>query len=351
MDEPIGNGRDLLDLVTTLEAARTSGSLAALLETSERDGIAPIVAGYKHLAGRAAEPTPYRREHVRALALEATWPLRTPDCIFPAKLVRRSYRPGSDPEAEPQPSVAGVIARDRKLRVDQACAARYWGIGFRFEQPEDEALFESCLHQRSAVRLAQMLRNLDIVERNYYWKRSPHQILLPPRSAADFEHLIIDILNETEFVARHAPLAEDILEQTDIRVRMRSLQRHRGARVQVTAMVDPLFYQTKVASIRHIEELVVLSPATIAQYMHDRGEDIGPASALVAARASKVRTALEQALRRRHENPMGPAAAVPAEIRESIRRYVEGEAERSTREMRVREAIAGPRRGIPRGRL
>jgi hypothetical protein len=116
----------------------------------------------------------------------------------------------------------------------------------------------------------------------------------------------------------------------------------------VTATVDPLFYQSKVASIRHIDELVVLSPATIAQYMHEAGDDIGPASALVAARASKVRESLELALRRRHKHPLGPIAAVRAEIREATRRYVEAEAVRSTKEMRLREAHDGPHRKHPR---
>jgi hypothetical protein len=116
----------------------------------------------------------------------------------------------------------------------------------------------------------------------------------------------------------------------------------------VTATVDPLFYQSKVASIRHIDELVVLSPATIAQHMHKTGDDIGPASALVAARASKLRESLEDALRRRHQHPLGPVAGVPPEIREAIRQYVDLEAVRSTKEMRLREAQDGPRKPTAR---
>jgi hypothetical protein len=276
--------------------------------------------------------------------------LRDPEVVFRATLRKRLHRAATENSAGDEWYIAGVTAADAPLRADQACTARYWGIGFQFEDAADAALFEADLHRQCAVRLAQMLRDLDIVERNYHWKRSPHKILLPPRSAADFERLIIDILNEREHVARHAPLAEDILEQTDIRIRMAALQRHRGARVQVTATVDPLFYQNKVASIRHIDELVVLSPATIAQYMHATGDDIGPASALVAARASKVRESLEAALRRRHEHPLGPVAAVPPEIREAVRHYVQAEAVRSTNEMRLREAHDGPRRRVPRRR-
>jgi hypothetical protein len=350
MEEPLGNGRDLLELVTRLEAARTAGGLGPLLDGSATDGIAPILTSYKRLAGWAAEPTPYRSDHVRALALEATWPLRNPGVVFPAALRKRLRRAPPDPPAEECWLVTGVTAGNVTLRADQACAARYWGIGFRFDEPDDEALFEARLHRQCAVRLAQMLRDLDIVEHEYHWKRSPHRVLLPPRSAADFEHLIIDILNEREYVARHAPLAEDILEQTDVRVQMRKLNRRRGARVQVTATVDPLFYQSKVASLRHIDELVVLSPATIAQHMHKTGDDIGPASALAAARAGKVRESLEEALRRRHAHPLGPVAAVPAEIREAVREYVEAEAVRSTCEMRLRAAQNGPRRGKQRGR-
>src|SRR5215472_333343 len=68
MDDPLGNGRDLLELVIKLEEARTSGALAGALETPATDGIAPVLESYKRLAGRLSVPTPYRSEHVRSLA-------------------------------------------------------------------------------------------------------------------------------------------------------------------------------------------------------------------------------------------------------------------------------------------
>ena len=47
---------------------------------------------------------------------------------------------------------------------------------------------------------------------------------------------ILDILNEDERYARVAPLIEDFLEKTDLRVRYPRLKRKRGGRVQVTSI-------------------------------------------------------------------------------------------------------------------
>ena len=70
--------------------------------------------------------------------------------------------------------------------------------------------------------------------------------------------------NEHEHHARIAPLHEDFLEKTDIRVRYPGLKRRRGARIQVTQIADYELHDEKVSRIRASNEFVILSPRTLA---------------------------------------------------------------------------------------
>ena len=191
------------------------------------------------------------------------------------------------------------------------------------------------LNRYCSIQFAQMLRGLETIERRNIWKgATPPSSLLPSREGADFEHLMLDILNEHRDQARDASLVEDFLEKTDLRVHVGDLNRKRGARVQVTASLDPVHYQTKLAAIKRLEELVMLSPVSLAHFGDDN-------SATVTERASKIRKKLYMALKRRHESPLGPVSSVPESLREMVRKFVENEATRSTIAMRQREATHG----------
>ena len=82
-----------------------------------------------------------------------------------------------------------------------------------------------------------------------------------------FEHLILDILNEDDRHAKVAPLVEDFLEKTDLRVKYPGLRRKRGGRVQVTSIVAPELHETKLEAIKLAEEFVFLSPLSLAEFV------------------------------------------------------------------------------------
>jgi hypothetical protein len=78
--------------------------------------------------------------------------------------------------------------------------------------------------------------------------------------------LILDILNEDDRRARMAPLVEDFLEKTDFRVKYPEVKRRRGARVQVTSIIALELHETKLQAINLAEELVFLSPLSLAKF-------------------------------------------------------------------------------------
>jgi hypothetical protein len=199
----------------------------------------------------------------------------------------------------------------------------------------------------SVNRLVHMLRGLELIESDFRRKHYENRHILPSRRGADFEQLLIDVLNEHDRRARHASLVEDVLEKTDLRVHIPGVHRKRGARVQVTTMADPLLYQSKLATIDRLEEIVVLSPASIARFVNDSGKELGPftfhdsRTAFLKEQAIEIRKSLFATLERRHRSPKGPLATVPEYLRTVIRDFIELEAARSTDALRDREAQKG----------
>ena len=79
-----------------------------------------------------------------------------------------------------------------------------------------------------------------------------------------FEHLVLDVLNESTSVAKRANLAEDILEKTDLRVTFPSLTRRRGARLKSPS---PLIVRAKIVKpeIGYLpDEIILLTPVEFA---------------------------------------------------------------------------------------
>ena len=211
---------------------------------------------------------------------------------------------------------------------------------------ELDHLLEERVFASSVAQLLGMLRDLEIVEREFRKKQSEKVPILPPRNAADFEQLLIDILNEDHQRARHAPLIEDLLEKTDFRVHTQGVNRKRGARVQATMATDPFIYQNKLARIDRLEEIIILSPASIVRFVNETGIDIGlPLSSgsggVLLKEAGLIRDSLFSALDRRYQSPLGPLTSVPQSLREAIRRFIAVEATRSTNVLRDREVREG----------
>jgi hypothetical protein len=338
----------ICSLIPQLEEARTAGTLGSLLTHIEKDrSTDEIVALYKKFVDKPFITSRFRAEHVQAITRKAVQLIRDPVIIFRGTLHKQQVVDQDTDKPLDRWVISTVEPGGLVLRRDQARSARYWGIGFDLNSDGNNNLLEEYLLQSSVCELVSMLRDLEIVEPQFRMKKYESSHILPSGRAADFEQLLIDILNEHGLKARHAPLVEDLLEKTDVRVHLESVHRRRGARVQVTAASDPLAYQSKLAMINRLEEIIILSPASIARFASDTGKEVGvstshrSATALLNEQAIAIRDSLFAALNRRQKSPLGPLASVPNDLRTVIREFIELEAIRSTDALREREVRKG----------
>jgi hypothetical protein len=344
------------NLISQLEEARASGTLGSILDQIEYGGSTDqIVALYREFVDQPFLKSRFRAEHVRTIIREAMWPLRKPRVIFPGTL-RKCQRVNRDTgELLDEWDIVQLESSGLVLRPDQALSAHYWGIKFDLDSDENNYLLEEYVLGSSVNQLVHMLRDLELVESHFRGKHYENVHILPSRGGADFEQLLIDVLNEHDCNAHHAPLREDLLQKTDLRVRVKSVHRRRGARVQVTTTIDPLLYQSKLATIDRLEEIVVLSPASIAQFVNDTGKELGPSfhdsgTALLKEQAIEIQESLFASLERRHKSPLGPMVSVPENLRTVIREFIELEAARSTDALRDREVQKGKLRRLRKWR-
>ncbi len=331
-------------LVSHLEEARSCGALGSVLDEVGSSGPeGKIIALYRKFIDQPFVKSRFRSKHVRTIVQEAIWPLRRPEIVFPGTLRKRQRINRETGEILDKWDVMQLESTGFVLRPDQILSARYWGIGFDLDSHDDVLLLEESLLDSSVASLVHMLRSLEQIEPHFRRSRYENPHILPPRRTSDFEQLLIDVLNEHYCKARHAPFIEDVLEKTDIRVQVQGVHRRRGARVQITTTTDPLFYQNKLANINRLEEIVVLSPASIARFVSETGKELGAfkghgsGTKLLEERADAIRRTLIVALEPRHESPLGPLVSVPEDLRAVIREFMELEAARSTDALRDRE--------------
>jgi hypothetical protein len=244
------------------------------------------------------------------------------------------------------------------LRVDQMLDARFWRIGFTFETLDLCDAFAQEVVWNATRRLASDLLGLQRVLERFSQKTLKRELKIVPYPwDRRFEHLILDILNEDDRHANVAPLVEDFLEKTDLRVKYPGLQRKRGGRVQVTSIVAPDLHETKLKGIKLAEEFVFLSPLSLAEFVESlRGHPPVPSisgvpsfplaplwdcleakPADVPQLASEMRRIMFGALAGSPDSPLGPMVRVPPPIRELIRLFVETHAIASTNRLRERE--------------
>jgi hypothetical protein len=338
----------ICNLIPQLEEARAAGTLGSVLTHVEKDRFTDEIAVlYKKFVDKPFIASGFRTEHVQAITRKAVQLIRDPEIIFRGTLHNQRVVSQDTEEHLHQWVISTVEASGLLLRRDQALSARYWGIGFDLDSDGDNNLLEEYLLYSSVHQLVSMLRDLEIVEPQFRMKKYESSHILPSRHAADFEQLLIDVLNEHGRKAHHAPLVEDLLEKTDLRVHIESVHRKRGARVQVTAATDPLAYQSKLAAINRLEEIIILSPASIARFASDTGKELGvstshfSATVLLSEQAIAIRDTLFAALNCRHKSPLGPLASVPNELRSVIHEFIDQEAVRSTDALRAREGRKG----------
>jgi hypothetical protein len=221
------------------------------------------------------------------------------------------------------------------LRFDQMLDARFWRIGFVFETRDLCDAFAQEVVRSVALRLASGLLGVQRILERFNPKALTQELrIVPWPGDRRFEHLILDVLNENERQATLAPLVEDFLEKTDLRVKYPGLKRKRGARVQVTSMVAPELHKTKLQAIKLAEEFVFLSPLSLAEFVNSlQGRtsissisgtppfvlaplwdclDVKPAN--VPQLASELKRLLFRALTETPESPVGPVARVPIPV-------------------------------------
>ncbi len=246
------------------------------------------------------------------------------------------------------------------LRIDQTIAVRAWGIGFDFDDPPAADAVATMLARLAIHRVAMDLHGLEDIER--WLKRHPEAEaaseaihIVPDILGRRFEQLMLDILNEHQPIARRAPLVEDFIEKTDLRVQVPDLNRRRGARIQVTQTTFPERLEQKLSRIRNVKEFIILSPRSLADALdHEEGMELLSPSALdhfwscfsrppmtVEELAGGIKRIFRKAMDRADEDPRGPLAFVPESLRQLVVAYVTAEAYRSTTELREREQRQG----------
>lgn len=248
------------------------------------------------------------------------------------------------------------------VRMSQVLAARSWGIGLATADDTQDRILATSVLDAVGVRAQSSFGSLRKIVAAFGGRIHELSQIQSTSGQQALERLILDILNEREPHAHHASLLEDFLEKTDLRVHVPDIGRKRGARVQVTQTINVVFLEEKLSRIRRVEEFVVVSPRTLAEYVRDElvatwaksdavefwkslpTADIGDVDELAVV----LRNLLLDAMAAPVRHPLGPLCAVPEPVRRLIRTYVYSEARRSTGQLRNREARIGVEDG--RGR-
>lgn len=362
--------RDLRAGVVALEEAFHARRLEErLLDTALTELVGPdIVETYERLAGAVDEPhAGLRQETVHGLLDQAREETFNIHQWCDARVAgQRVAAPDLDEAAGADRvesrQIRLIAARlgggpEEFLRLDQVISLRFWGVGFQFEDPEDSNHVARLVAARTASRLARDLRHLQKVLRRFRPSDPAARPRLVPRpEERGFEQLMLDILNEERRCARPAPLSEDFLEKTDIRVRYPGLDRRRGGRVQVTQITDTMRHEEKLGRIRKLDQFVILSPLALARFINrevhqdDDRERVLQHFDLDAfwrclpnqptdidQLAYTIKRLLLEPLRTPRRNPRGPVALVPWALKQIVRIYVQHDTFRATDRLRAHE--------------
>jgi hypothetical protein len=243
------------------------------------------------------------------------------------------------------PFVLAKHETSSEMRPDQLVSLRYWGIGFRFRERHDEEQYKHAVLRGVlndlASRLPSLIRSLSRLRLIAYDNDGDD-------AGKKFERLIRDVLNETTRVARFAPVDEDLFEKTDLRVSYPELNRRHGARIQVALGATPRAFKEKFEGVKRLEEIVVVSPLTLAACVQARARMGQPVPsgfwsvfhskpADVDELAMTLRKMFVGAIRNANTSPLGPSQMLPSSVRHLIQEFVHGEACRSTAVLRERE--------------
>ena len=363
--------QDICGSVVGLEHAFEAGKLSSRLTSGcFEQALGPLLyETYRKLADSAPGPL----HHLRVEAVGALLAQLQND-LLPIQVANAQVR--MPPESDLWAVELGTDVRPKSrfelvdasfdgvstttLRFDQMLGVRFWRIGFTFDTLDLCDAFAQEVVRGATRQLASDLLGLQRILERFSPKKTldPELRIVPHPREKCFEHLILDILNEDERHATVAPLVEDFLEKTDLRVRYPGLKRRRGGRVQVTSIIAPELHQTKLETIKLAEEFVFLSPLSLAEFVNILRQGYTPAGSIsgtpsfalaplwdclemrptdVPELASELKRIMFRALTGTPNSPLGPLVSVPQPIRQLIRLFVETHAIASTSRLRERE--------------
>jgi hypothetical protein len=356
--------RKICESIVELERAFEAGELSSRLTSG---GLEQVLGPLLYETyGKLADSAPGPLHHLRVDAVRALLAQLQND-LAPTKVAHAEVRmptegdswavePGTNSPPRLRFKIVDATfdgASSTTLRLDQMLNARFWRIGFTFETLDLCDAFAQEVVRSATRRLASDLLGLQRILERFSPKTLKRELrIVPLPMDRRFEHLILDILNEDDSHANVAPLLEDFLEKTDLRVKYPGLKRRRGGRVQVTSIVAPELHKTKLEGIKLVEEFVFLSPLSLAVFVDSLQSytsgtpsfalaplwdclEVKPAD--VPQLASELKRIMLRALTGTPESPLGPMVEVPQPIRQLIRLFVETNAIASTNKLRERE--------------
>lgn len=265
-------------------------------------------------------------------------------------------------------AVPPIIAQHRHgnvtLRPDQVLLARAWGIWFAFENEAVDCGYRDLLINDARQRLAANLRNLNSIETLYHAGKLNFGLKAawnPGNRGMQFEHLMLDILNESMPEVRHGSLCEDFLQKTDLRGYYPGLADVGAARIQVSMISKADHFARKRNRIVFADQYVLLTPLELATHairlssngfaqdslIEDVWISLGEEFTDVHTLAERLKSIFCYALTLPDEHPTGPMWWVPPSIRRFVRSFTEQAAAQAAAVIRSRIKPAAPAQAAP----
>jgi len=260
------------ETIVELEAGIFNGTLAELIGRPDViEVIGPqLVERYQTIAReKLKHHQVFRRNWMQRFIAVFQDLLKPARKYYPARaaISPKQKRAWSVNDGKPPSIVASHYQGEVTLRPDQVLSARRWGNWFFFADENLERYYMEFLVDRARQELASNIKNLWCIEATYlsgFSHLGAEAAWNPECRGGLFEHLMLDVLNETAVIARHAPLAEDILEQTDLRVLFPSVPQKPASRVQVAMTCNPELHERKVNALVVPGEFIILTPLELA---------------------------------------------------------------------------------------
>ena len=356
----------IAEIIPEVETALVAGSIDDVLARPQvLEVLGPTLARrYKKIADyKVRHDQTFRQNWVGKFIAPLRPLMQNPEKRFPAESATTC--PFQElANGHVRPPAIRVKHRDEiiVLRPNQVISARRWNVWFEFDDESLDRAYDEFLVQAARQELSSNIQSLWNLETTYLSGRSRLE-LNPEWSFGHrgefFEHLVLDVLNESTSVAKRANLAEDILERTDLRVTFPSLNRRRGARVQVSITADRAQQDRKTRDWHLPDEIILLTPVELAAkalsppktILFDKfpwdvfWESFGSKNWSEETFAQELHQLFVDSFSFATAHPLGPMWLLPKPLREFIRIFVAAGAIETTRRLRERERSSSHWRG------